>query len=68
VKRRRRARIPVNCVHRPKPAGGDIQIPGAVVVEAEGGIELFAGEEVIVGCGASGVDQVAEGVVVVGNY
>jgi hypothetical protein len=34
----------------------------------EVGVELFAGEEVVVECAAGGVDQVAEGVVVVGNY
>ena len=39
-----------------------------VVVEAEVGVELFGGEEVVVGGGASGMDEVAEGVVVVGKY
>ena len=57
-------------IHRPEAASGDIQISSAVVVEVEVGVELFAGEEVIVGGGRSercaGADQVAEGVVVVG--
>ncbi len=61
-------RIARERIHRPESAGRRVQVPGAVVVEAEGGVVLFAGEEVVVGGRAGGVDEVAEGVVVVGIY
>src|SRR5258708_1861841 len=53
-------------VHRPKTSRRNIQVPRAVVVEVEVRVELFAGEEVIVGRGSGGVEEIAEGVVVVG--
>src|SRR5256714_5429269 len=53
-------------VHGPEAAGAGVQVPSAVVVEAEVGVELLARVEVVVWRGAGLVDQVAEGVVVVG--
>jgi len=32
-------------VHRPESAGGDVEVAGAVEVEAKVGVELFAGEQ-----------------------
>ena len=64
-------------VHGPEAAGGYVEVAGAVVVEAEVGVELLACEEKFVGrggdrcsawrnAGGGRVDDVAEGVVVVG--
>jgi hypothetical protein len=58
--------IPLEGIHRPEAAGGGVEIAGAVVVEVEVGVELFAREQVVVGCGAGGMDEIAERVVVVG--
>ena len=71
--------VPLESIHRPEASGACVEISGAVVVEVEVGVELFAGEEKFVGRGRNGraarrnagrgrVEQVAEGVVVVGNY
>jgi hypothetical protein len=46
-------------VHGPEPAGGGVEISGAVVIEAEVGVELLTGEEAVVGCGTGGVDDAA---------
>jgi hypothetical protein len=66
VERHRRLNIPLEGIHRPETAGGGVEIAGAVVVEVEVGVELFAREQVVVGCGAGGMDEIAERVVVVG--
>ena len=68
VQRKRIVALAFKRICRPEASSGNVQIPGAVVVEAEVGVELFAREEVVVGGRARGTDQVAEGVVVVGNY
>jgi hypothetical protein len=52
-------------IHRPKSARAGVQVARSVVVQPQVGVELFAGEEVIVGRCAGLVDEVAEGVVVV---
>ena len=43
-----------------------LRVAGAVVIEVEVGVELFAGEEVVVGRCPRLVQQVSKGVVVVG--
>src|SRR5260370_32098127 len=53
-------------VHTPKAARGNIQVPRAVVIEIQVGVELFTCEEIVVRSRAGGVEQGAEGVVVVG--
>ena len=53
-------------VHGPEPTGAGVEVASAVVVHAEVGVELFAGEEVVVRRGAGLMEQLAEGVV--GNY
>src|SRR5208282_1090682 len=52
-------------IHGGEPAGRRIEVPRAVVVEGEGGVELFAGEEIIVRGGTCLIGEIAEGVVVV---
>ena len=63
----RSKKISLEGVHRPEAPGRDVEVSSTVVVEAEVGIVLFTGEEVVVGRGACRVDQVAVRVVVVGN-
>ncbi len=62
--------VPFVRVYRPESSRTHIQVPGTVVVEVKVGVELFAGEEVVVRCyrcaRERGVDEVTEGVVVVG--
>jgi hypothetical protein len=50
----------IDRVHGPAATCGRVEVAGAVVVEAEGWVVLLAGE-------AGGVDEIAEGVVVVAN-
>jgi hypothetical protein len=61
VKREWRLPIALERIHRPKPACAGVQVSGSVVAEVEVGVELFAGEEVVVGRGAGGVDEVCAG-------
>src|SRR5215471_18883412 len=53
-------------IHGPESADSLIVIPGPVIVDAERGIKLLAGKQVIVGRGSSRGYQIAEGVVIVG--
>ena len=53
-------------VRRPEPSLPLVVIPSPAVINAQGGIELLTGEEIVVERCASGVDQVAEGILVVG--
>ena len=57
----RSERIPFEGIGTPEPTSARVQVACAVVVEAEVGVVLFAGEEEIVGCDASRVDEIAEG-------
>jgi hypothetical protein len=50
----------------PEPAQPLIKVPRAVVINAEGRIELLSGKQIIVGRGTGLGDQVTEGVVIVG--
>lgn len=61
-----RLRIALKWIHGPEAAGGSVQVPRAVVVEVQVGIQLLAREEVIVWRRAVAVRQDSEGVVVVG--
>ncbi len=65
VERERLAFAALKCIHRPEPPLPLVVVAGAVVINAERGIELLAGEEVVVGRGAGLGDQVAEGLLIV---
>ncbi len=58
------AQPPLERIDGPEPTCAGVEVTRAVVVEAKIGVELFTGEQVVVGGGAGGVDEVAEGVVV----
>ncbi len=66
VERERLAFAALKRIHRPESSLPLVVITGAVVINAHGGIELLAGEEVVVGRGAGLGDQVAEGLLIVG--
>jgi len=53
-------------IHAPEAVCARAQVSGAVVVQGKGRVVLLASKQVIVWRGACGVDEVAEGVVVVG--
>lgn len=58
--------ITVFRVSAQEPSGGWVVVPCAEVVEAEVLVVLFAAIQVVIRCRACGVEQVAEGIVVVG--
>ncbi|HUS18077.1 MAG TPA: hypothetical protein VMZ25_00330, partial [Terriglobales bacterium] len=66
VERHRCLRIAFVRIYPPEPALGDVQIPGAVVVEAKLRIELLTCVQVEVWGRARPLQDVAEGVVGVG--
>jgi hypothetical protein len=66
VQRGRLIAITLVVVHRPESAGVGAEVARPVVIEIQVGIELLAGEEIVVRRRTGRVQQIAEGVVIVG--
>src|SRR5262249_49534817 len=61
-----RFRIDLPGVRRPEPSYPLVIVPGAIVIDAQRRIELFAGKQVVVGRAPGGGEEIAESIIVVG--
>lgn len=66
VQRGRIVLVSLVIVHRPESSASLVVISRPVVINPQRRIELLTCEQIVVGCGASGSDQVAEGILIVG--